>query len=269
MTAEADPIGPAMVLLPGVPAYLRSVYELGRRSLRPALPALLFLFLFRLGFGAYGALTNYSFAMGKVAPVAKVVLSAIPILLLAFIYIPFLPLQESLLRGHPITFLGAIRRVIRASVSLTLSGIAQTFIILGPISPMVAVGARLLSDPFGPLLWAGLAWLAVAAFFMIFATPAVVLDGEGPLRSLRTSFLLVWRNLGSTLGRLLVLASLAFAGFAVTSPLSTMVPSTAAPIKIFVVAWTSAAEALLYPFWVAAVMVLYRSLRPWTEEEHA
>jgi hypothetical protein len=32
------------------------------------------------------------------------------------------------------------------------------------------------------------------------------------------------------------------------------------------VTWTSAAETLLYPFWVAAVMVLYRSLRPWTDD---
>jgi hypothetical protein len=33
------------------------------------------------------------------------------LLFLVLIYIPFLPLQESLLRGHPIHFLVAIRRV--------------------------------------------------------------------------------------------------------------------------------------------------------------
>jgi len=269
MTAEADQIGPEMVLLPGVPAYLRSVYELGRRSLRPALPVLAFLFLYRLGTGAYGALTNYSFAMGKGAPGLTAVVHATPILFLALIYIPFLPLQESILRGRPIHFLGAIRCVLRMSVNLIFSGIAQVIILLGPITPITILGARLLPDPLGLIMWTGMAWLAVAAFFMIFATPAVVLDGEGPLRSLRTSFLLVSRNLGSALGRLLVLAFLAFVGFEVARPLSTLGGNTSAPIKLVVVTWTSAAETLLYPFWVAAVMVLYRSLRPWTDEGRA
>jgi hypothetical protein len=111
--------------------------------------------------------------------------------------------------------------------------------------------------------------MAVAAFFMIFAIPAVVLDGEGPLHSLRTSFLLVWRNLGSALGRLLVVASLTFVGFMVATPLSTLGGNAAGPIKLAFVIWTGAVETLLYPFWAAAVIVLYRSLRPWTDEGHA
>jgi len=263
MTSEA---GPARVSLPGIPAYLRSIYELGRRSLRPALPALGFLFLYRWGMSAYGALTNYSEALKGHYLGGKVVAEATPILLFALIYIPFLPLQESILRGRPIHFLEAIRRVLGVSLNLILSGIAQVLILLGPITPIAYVGARLLPDPFGPLLWAGMAWMAVAAFLMVFATPAVVLDGEGPLHSLRTSFHLVSRNLGSALGRLLVLAFLALAGFMVASPLSTLGGNATAPMKLAVVTWTSAAETLLYPFWVAAVMVLYRSLRPWTDD---
>ena len=266
MTAEADQIGPARLSLPGIPAYLSSVFELGRRSLRPALPALAFLFLYRLGMGAYGALTNYSEALKGHALGGMVVAKATPILLIALIYIPFLPLQESILRGHPIHFLEAIRRVLEKSLNLILSGIAQGFILLGPITPIAYIGARLLPDPFGPLLLIGFAWLAVAAFFMVFATPAVVLDGEGPLHSLRTSFHLVSRNLGGALGRLLVLASLAFVGSMVTSPLSTLGAGATAPIKIATVIWTSATETLLYPFWIAAVVVLYRSLRPWTDD---
>ena len=268
MTSEADQIRSARVSLPGIPAYLRSIYELGRRSLRPALPALAFLFLYRWGMSAYGALTNYSEALKGHFLGGKVVAEATPILLLALIYIPFLPLQESILRGHPISFLEAIRRVLRVSLNLILSGIAQVFIILGPITPIAYLGARLLPDPFGPLLWAGLAWTAVAAFFMVFATPAVVLDGEGSLHSLRTSFHLVSRNLGSTLGRFLVLAFLAFAGFAVATPLSTLGGNATAPMKLAAVTWTTAAETLLYPFWIAAVTVLYRSLRPWTDDGH-
>jgi hypothetical protein len=266
MTADADPIGPTRVSLPGVPAYVRSVYDLGRRSIRPALPALAFLFLYNLGTGAYGALTNYSEALKGHALGGMAVANATPVLLLVFIYIPFLPLQESLLRGHPINYLGAIRRVLRVSVNLVFSGVAQVAILLGPITPIAISGARLLSDPFGPIIWIGLAWMAVAAFFMIFAIPAVVLDGEGPLHSLRTSYRLVSRNLGSALGRFLVLASLAFVGFEVASPLSTLGRNATAPIKVAVVTWTSAAETLLFPFWVAAVLVLYRSLRPWTDD---
>jgi len=265
MTVEAHPIGPEMVLLPGVASYLRSVFELGRRSLRPALPALVFLFLYRLGMGAYGALTNYSHALGEGAPGVKAALNATPIVLLALVYIPFLPLQESILRGHPIHFPGAIRSVLRVSVNLVLSGIAQVCILLGPITPITIVGARLLSDPLGPVMWAGFAWLAVAAFFMIFTIPAVVLDGEGPLQSLRTSCRLVSRNFGSALGRLLVLAGLVFASFMVAWPVSTLGPTTV-PIKLAVVTWTSATETLLYPFLVAAVTVLYRSVRPRSDE---
>jgi len=264
MTVEAHPIGPEMVLLPGVASYLRSVFELGRRSLRPALPALVFLFLYRLGMGAYGALTNYSHALGEGAPGVKAALNATPIVLLALVYIPFLPLQESILRGHPIHFPGAIRSVLRVSVNLVLSGIAQVCILLGPLTPITIVGARL-SDPLGPVMWVGFAWLAVAAFFMIFTIPAVVLDGEGPLQSLRTSCRLVSRNFGSALGRLLVLAGLVFASFMVAWPVSTLGPTTV-PIKLAVVTWTSATETLLYPFLVAAVTVLYRSVRPRSDE---
>src|SRR4029077_13237964 len=130
-------------------------------------------------------------------------------------------------------------------------------VLLGPITPIAYLGARPLPDPFWPLLWAGVAWLGAAASFMIFLIPAVVLDGEGPLHSLRTSFFLVSRNLGSVLGRFLVLAILAFVGFEVSSHVSGLAGSTAVPIKLAVVTWTSAAETLLYPFWIAAVTVLY------------
>jgi hypothetical protein len=120
--------------------------------------------------------------------------------------------------------------------------------------------------------------MLVASFFMIFAMPAAVLDGEGPLHSLRTSCRLVWRNLGSALGRLLTLAFLAAVAYKVaTIPSSILgaaghtsgVAVAAAPIKLAVVIWTSAADTLFFPFWVAAVVVLYRSLRPWTDEGRA
>jgi hypothetical protein len=191
---------------------------------------------------------------------------AIVILILAFIYIPFLPLQESILRGRPTNFLEAIRRVLRVPVKLALSVIAQVLIILGPIAPMTMVGAHLLSDPFGPLLWTGMAWLAIAGFFMVFAIPAVVLDGEGPLGSLRTSVLLVWRNRGIALGRFFVLACLAFVATMVPIQSMNRGPDAPVPVKLAAATFASAFDTFLNPFWVASVVVLYRSLRPWKDE---
>jgi hypothetical protein len=280
MTAEADQIGPAWVPLPGVRAYLSSVYELGRRSLRPALPALAFLFLYRLGMGAYGALRDFSPPQGRVALVAMAANIASPLLFLVLLYAPFLALQESLLRGRPLHILGAIHRVLDKLVKLILSGIVQALVLLGPVS---ILWSRLLPDPVWPFLWTYLApllwtyvgWMLVAFFFMIFATPAVVLDGEGPLHSLRTSYQLAWRNLGSVLGRLLALAFLATVAYTVATIPSSILgaagrtPGVAAPIKLAAVIWTSAADTLLFPFLVAALIVLYRSLRPRTDEGHA
>jgi len=282
MTADADQAPPARESLPGVAAYLTSVYELGRRSLRPALPALAFLFLCRLGVGAYGTLTSYSYGLGKGAAHAKAAIDAAPMLFPVLVYIPFLPLQESLLRGHPIHFLGAIRRVLQVWVNLIFSGIIQALILLAPLTPLFV--PRLLPNAWwdqawnllAPILWAFVAWILVAAFSMIFAMPAVVLDGEAPLHSVRTSCRLVWKNLGSVLGRLLIFAILATVAYAVatipTSILGTAGRTSgvaAAPIKLAALIWTSAADALFFPFWVAAIVVLYRSLRPWTSEGRA
>jgi len=64
-----------------------------------------------------------------------------------------------------------------------------------------------------PLFWAFFAWMLVASFFMIFANARRGARRRGPLHSLRTSCRLVWRNLGSALGRLLTLAFLAVVAY--------------------------------------------------------
>ena len=100
----------------------------------------------------------------------------------------------------------------------------------------------------------------------------VVLEGEGPVQSLRTSAHLASRNLGGILGRLLAFAFLmTFAYVVATIPASILgavertAEVTSAPIKIASVIWTSAVDTLFFPFWIAALMVLYRSLRPAAE----
>lgn len=269
MTAESDQIGPARVSLPGVPAYLRSAYELGRRSLRPGLPALAVLFFYHLGMGAYAALKVHAYPPGRVAFGIKA--ANIAGLLLFFVLTPFLiyPLQESLLRGRPLHFLGAIRRVLERSVNCMLSGIAQALVLLFPGALVAVLGGLLRPDPLSLLHWTTLSEILFASFFifMIFATPAVVLDGEGPLHSMRTSYHLVSRNLGSTLGRLLAWAFLAMVAYEVaTIPSMVLSRGAPAPIKLATVILESAASTLALPFWLAAVLVLYRSLRPWTDE---
>ena len=111
-------------------------------------------------------------------------------------------------------------------------------------------------------------WTVLATFFMMFATPAVVLDGEGPVQSLRTSVQLVSRNLGGVLGRLLAFAFLATVAYIVATIPAAILGAvertsevTSVPIKIAGVIWTSAADTLFFPFWIAALMVLYRSMR--------
>jgi len=291
MNSEAAAVGPARAGLPSFPAYLSSVIDLGRRSLKPALPALGFLYFYRLGMGAYMALSGYSFPQGKDAlgaygPQLAVIASFLPLLVL--IYTPFLPLQDSLLRGQAMSFLSAIRRTLEESVDFLLSGIVQALVLFVPfVLICVVAGALLPSGDSGAVnssrmiflaftLLAVFGWTMLATFFMMFATPAVVLDGEGPVQSLRTSVQLVSRNLGGILGRLLAFVFLATVAYVfATFPASILgavertAEVTSVPIKIAGVVWTSAADTLFFPFWVAALMVLYRSMRPAAGETRA
>lgn len=285
MNAAATVIDRARAGLPGVPEYLTAVWSLGRRSLKPALPALGFLYFYRLGMGAYVALSDYTYplgrdALGTILPQLAVIASFMPLLLL--VYTPFLPLQDGLLRGASMTFLAAIRRVFEESWNFTLSGIVQVLVFFVPFM-MIAVFAALmlpqtatadLADPtrvlpFLFVVLVGFVWTMIAGFFMIFATPAVVLDGEGPVQSLRTSFHLVSRNLGTVLGRLVAFGFVATVAYLLATMPSSILGAVersagiaSAPMKIAGVVWSSAVDTLFFPLWIAALMVLYRSLKP-------
>src|SRR6185437_5697439 len=79
-------------------------------------------------------------AMADLVPRIAVAATLLPVFLL--IYTPMLPLQESLLRGQPITFLAAVRRTLESAWALTVSGIVQGFAILTPFL-VVCVAAAL------------------------------------------------------------------------------------------------------------------------------
>jgi hypothetical protein len=292
MNADVVAIGPARAALPGIANYLAAVANLGRRSFKPALPALAFLYFYRLGMGAYVALSDYSYplgrdAIGAVVPQMMVIASFVPLLLL--VYTPFLPLQDGLLRGHEMNFLAAIRRVLETAWNFMLSGIAQMLVFFVPFVVILVIAGLMLPDAGGEAesggarlivmsfaILAGILWWLLAGLLMIFATPAVVLDGEGPVQSLRTSFRLVTRNLGDVLLRLLAFAFLAFVIYFVATMPATILTNverasgvTSVPIKIAAVIWTSAVDTFFFPFWVAALMVLYRALIPYAGETRA
>jgi len=286
MNGEGVAIGRTRPALPRVGDYLRTVLDLGRRSLRPTLPALAFLYFYRVGMGVYMALSNYTYpvgpeAMGSVLPTLVVMVGFLPMLLL--IYTPFLPLQDEILQGGSISFLPAMRRALESAWTLTLSGVVQVFafflpiVILGIFAGLLMPEARTgwgAADPSRVLLFlfvlvAALAWAVVVGVLLMFATPAVVLDGEGPVQSLQTSVRLVLSRRGGVLGRLLAFAFLATVLHIVaTMPaqILTIVERasgvTSSPLKIAAVIWTSAIDTLFFPFWVAALMVLYRTLAP-------
>jgi ABC-type antimicrobial peptide transport system permease subunit len=97
-----------------------------------------------------------------------------------------------------------------------------------------------------------------------------------PLVPSRTSGRLVVRNLGAVLGRLLAFAFLATVLHIVATMPAQMLSavarasgSTSSPLKIAAVIWTSGIDTLFFPFWVASMMVLYRSLVPHTDPARA
>jgi hypothetical protein len=79
----------------------------------------------------------------------------------------------------------------------------------------------------------------------------------------------VSRNLGAVLGRLFAFGFLATVVYFLATMPSSILGAVerssgiaSAPLKIAGVVWSSAVDTLFFPFWVAALMVLYRSLRP-------
>jgi len=85
--------------LPRYSDYLRSVIALGRRAIRPALPAIGFLYFYRLGMGIFLEFSSRSaWPPGETDRMVFAVLLTLGGLLplLALIYTPFLPLQDAL-----------------------------------------------------------------------------------------------------------------------------------------------------------------------------
>ncbi|TMQ63161.1 MAG: hypothetical protein E6K79_10990 [Candidatus Eisenbacteria bacterium] len=271
--------------LPPIDTYLRAVIALGFASLRRGLPALGFLYFYRLGMGLYLALSRDSSTPFGVYDERTLVLTAamyivayLPMLVL--ITTPFLPLQDSILRGEPRSFGAAVRLVLERLVPLVISVITQAVLVVGPPALFFTGAALLLGAlPSKPeelvrlLVLASLApsflYLIVILLFLLFTIPLVVLDGRGPFAGIRQSFGIVGRHFGGILGRLLVaLLLLVIAGVAGSLPAGILDAVSAAAsvdhpaFKIAGAIWEAAVSAFLFPFSVAALMVLYRAAVP-------
>jgi len=295
METVGAPVAPR-VSLPRVGDYLQSVWDLGRRSIRPALPALTFLYFYRVGVGAYLAVANRTFSVQNatdvdILPGLAVAASVLPLFLL--VYTPMLPLQEGLLEGRPIPFLAAARRALESAWSLTLSGLVQGVALFVPFL-IVCIGAALMiplgsgaTSGLGSVLGAGselntarllgvviaailgVVGMLVVGVLLMFATPAVVLDGQGPIQSIASSVRLVLSHLGAVLSRVLAFAFLSFVILilltlptGILEQVSEISGGVSLPVKIASVIWSSAVAVLFFPFGIASLTVLYRALVP-------
>jgi hypothetical protein len=280
--------------LPAYGDYFRAILALGRRSIRPALPAIVFVYFYRLGMGLYLILARGEADPGTVAlptAAAFVTLSAGYLPMLVLVYTPFLPFMDGLLRDTRADFLAAVRHVLEVALKLFVSLAAQLAIVAVPTGILLAVGAGLAAGVSGGWLehiQAGeelsnalrgmivlafsipaIFWVLYSAMHLLFATPALVLSGRGPFASIRVSWKLVggrfWGLLGRLLGYavLLVLASIAFGLPSTFLDASLAASGNSNPMfKIPSLVWVSAVDAFLFPFGVAALILLYRALVP-------
>ena len=285
------------VLLPPVADYFRAIYSLGRRSLRPALPAIAFVYFYRLGMGLYMDLSPAapdfeSQGAGAIAWFLMLAAGYLPMLVL--VYTPFLPFLDGIHRGGGGDFLVAIRRVLDVAFKFLVSFLVQLAIVLGPVVFLFALGMAITTGYSGG--WLGplarqqgismairatillvffvpaFVWLVYSGFHMVFAAPALVLEGRGPFAAIGESWRIVRSHFWGITGRLLAYLILLFFVSAIAAlpsgfiNMALHVTGNENPMfKIPAIAWASAVDALLFPFGVAALLLLYRAIVPAAE----
>jgi hypothetical protein len=285
MATDAPASQAALRSLPPVGEYLRRLFELGKQSIPVAIPALLFLWFYHFGTDLYLEIAGRATSpLGYPDPEARLYHAMMKISaylpLLVLVYTPFLPLQDSLLRGQPPSFLASIRHVLERLVPFILSAILQFLIILVPVAIVIGI-VVLAVAPFPTLppeaaaliaVTVGLPsllWIFLSAMFLVFAVPAVVLDGHGPVRSIGISVRMVASHFWGVFGRFFVFFLLLFI-FVVIACIPAMLLSAGGAIlaqagivfRIGSIFWTSLVTALTFPFWVASLVLQYRALAP-------
>jgi len=271
--------------LPRVGPYLRALFDLGLKSIPAALPALVFLWFYHFGTALYlelagGATSPLGFRDHQALMIQMFMKVSAYLPLLVLVYTPFLPLQDALLRGERISFVDAIRHVLERLLPFILSALLQMAILLVPV--MLVFGILLaVVTPFPALprevvallamatVGPALAWLFLSGLFLIFAVPAVVLDGHGPVQGIAVSARLVaghfwgvsWRLFVFFLVLFLVVMCASIPVF-IFGVIGAAVAHADFAFRVVTLLWTSLVTALTFPFWVGALVVLYRSLMP-------
>lgn len=285
MATEATAHAPSHTL-PSPGAYLRALYDLGRRSIPLALPALFFLWFYHFGTGLYlemagnGGTSPLGFRNDDALLIHTLMKICASLPLLVLVYAPFLPLQDALLRGERIGFVSAIRHVLERMVPLILSVILQILIVAGPvllvIGGLVAVLAPLPGLPREVVALIAVAalvplalWLLLSSCFLVFAIPGVILSDLGATRSIAASV----RRVGSHFWGLVVRFVVFFVILMIVimaATLPVMFAGTVAAwatkaepaFRMGTILWTSLLSALAFPFWVGSLLVLYRAIVP-------
>jgi hypothetical protein len=280
--------------LPAYGDYVRAILALGRRSIRPALPAIVFVYFYRLGMGLYTALTpgGASIREGGLASVAAfLTLAAGYLPMLVLVYTPFLPFLDRLAREGTASFLDSVRQVLEMALRYLVSLVAQFAILLLPMALLISIAAALTATVSGgwlehvrpgqelsnalratillALLIPAMVWVCYSGLHLLLATPALILSRRGPFASIGVSWRLVSFHFWGFLGRLLAYGALLLLASVVLSIPSaflnmalTVSGNTNPMLKIPSLVWTSGVDAFLFPFGVAALLILYRSLVP-------
>jgi hypothetical protein len=293
-TPAPPPTPPALHLAPFTPSapplppagdFLRAVLALGRQSILPALPVLVLLYFYRFGMGLYLVFASdttsaLGFPDDQARALTWIVMATAYLPLLVLVYTPFLPLQDGLLRGPRRTFVESIKHVLELVWPYGISSFYQLLLVVIPAAAMIVL-AELATMPLTSLpdqvrtllilvamIPAGL-WIVVAMFFLSLATPLLILDGWGPVTSIRESVRLVRRSWGALLGRIfLFFIILCFAAVFASFPstilkvVTTVAQQKLVPVEIVRVAWDSLVSTALFPFSIAGLLIIYRSLVP-------
>lgn len=271
--------------LPALGTYLRTLFDLGRRSVPAALPALAFLWFYHFGTALYlevagGGTSPLGYHDNRAQMIQLLMKASAYLPLLVLVYTPFLPLQDSILRGEPRSFLSAVRHVLERMIPFVLSSLLQLIIVLAPVAFVLGILVAALAPlPVPRELVAVIAvatiaplflWLFVSGLFLAFAIPGVVLSGLGATRSISASARLVASHFWGVLGRFLVFFLILIGVVTLVSLPSVVVTSLSATtpvpavLRIASILWSSLVTALTFPFWVGALIVLYRALVPGT-----
>ncbi len=285
---------PRPAVLPPFGDYIRAIFALGRRALRPALPALVFVYFYRLGMGLFIEFSpaspgTHSGPPGSAAGFLMISAGYLPMLVL--VYTPFLPFLDSLSRGGVASFVDAVKRVLEVAWQFLVSLIVQIVILFAPVALLLIAAGALTAGLSGGLIdylrpeldltsrlrmWIvalffipSIAWIVFAGFHLLFATPSVVLERRGPLASIGQSWRLAGHYFWGVLGRLLGYALLVLIVSIVAATPAAILNAAAAAagsanpmLKVPGIVWSSAVDALLFPFGAAALLILYRAVVP-------